>query len=86
MTAVTDKKSITGLARDFHQHPRTEEARTTTYRHGRRANFERIISTYVTEVFPNNMASCTELVIRECRSNKDHGRQNEFLIAYQRVD
>lgn len=82
MTAVTDTKSIAWLAPNPHQHPQFDEARARRHTNDSGgANFERSITTYVTEVFANDVAGCAKLIIHEGRGHEAHGRQDEVLVV-----
>ena len=84
MTAATDTESIARLV----PNPRFPISNCESGKHAKRhtndscsANFERSVTTYGTEVFANDMASCAELVMNVGRGHEAHGRQNEVLVV-----
>ena len=84
MTAATDTESIARLV----PKPRFLISNRESGKHAQQhtndscsANFERSVTTYGTEVFTNDMASCAELVMNVGRGHEAHGRQNEVLVV-----
>jgi hypothetical protein len=84
MTAAIDTESIAWSV----SNPRFPISNGKSGKHAQRhtndscsANFERSVTTYGTEVFANDVASCAELVMNVGRGHEAHGRQNEVLVV-----